>query len=369
MLKPASVFSLVSTHLVAAFALVGVLGMPALAQDSEAPPAEEVVEETPMTTEEKQAAAIALFGEGQKLLDAASYDEAVAKFEEAFALFPDPGLQVKIGEAYQRDGTAQRDYDKLRKAVEAYKKYVELVPEGETTDAINGRIGQIQESITAEDDRIARVADEETQAKLDEKLAKVAEEEERLAAKERQKSMQIVLLGGLMVGADQQVSGIIRVSGGGLLSWENFGFEGKVGIDGFLQVDQEQGVQARSFTLIDLGVRYGLKYRYMGPFVSGGASFGLFSGNPRERKLKNDSGSCGGGNCTIDLDKNIVGRLGFGYGFRATEKSTVALRLDVQGWFFSVDENQGTGKPHALDIEKPQTAIAVMLGLEFMRWL
>ncbi|MCP4445300.1 MAG: hypothetical protein GY811_08150 [Myxococcales bacterium] len=356
------------TSLAGALTLVGALGsfQSAMAQDAETPVAEE---EAPMTPEEKQKAAIALFGEGQKLLTEASYAEAVAKFEEAFELFPDPGLKVKVGEAYQRDGTEQRDYDKLRKAVEAYQKYVELVPEGEITTKILERINQLEESIQAEQERIERVADEATQAKLDDKLAREAEEEAILAKEQEKKSMQKVLLGGILAGADQQLSGILRFSGGGMLSWEKFALEARVGIDGFLRVDKEQGVQARSFTLIDIGARYGTQYRYIGPFVSGGASFGLFSGSPRERTLVSDDDSCGGGDCSFDMDKNISTRLAFGYGFEATDKSTVALRIEAQTWFFSVDSEQSIGNPNANDISKPQTAVAIMVGLEFMRWL
>ena len=339
---------------------------PAMAQEGGAPAVEE---EAPMTPEEKQKAAIALFTEGQKLLTDGKYAEAIAKFEEAFKLFPDPGLQVKIGEAYQRDGTEQRDFDMLRKSIEAYQKYVELVPEGETTTKILERINQLEESIQAEKERIERVADEATQAKLDEKRARDAEEKERLAKETLKNSMQKVLIGGILAGVDRQVSGILRFSGGGMLSWEKFALEARVGIDGFLRVDQEQGIQARSFTLLDVGARYGLNYRYVGPFVSGGASFGLFSGSPRERKLLDDADSCGGGDCSFDMDKNIATRLALGYGFKATDKSTVALRIEAQTWIFSVDEEQSIGNPNPNDISKPQTAVAVMFGLEFMRWL
>ncbi len=356
------------TSLAGALTLVGALGaiQPAMAQDAEAPAVEE---EAPMTPEDKQKAAIALFTEGQKLLTEEKYPESIAKFEEAFELFPDPGLQVKIGEAYQRDGTEARDYDKLRKSVEAYKKYVELVPEGDTTTKILERINQLEESIQAEEERIQRVADEKTQAKLDEKLAREAEEKERLAKEKEKKSMQMVLLGGILAGADQQLSGILRFSGGGMLSWEKFALEARVGIDGFLRIDQDQGIQGRSFTLIDVGARYGMNYRYIGPFVSGGASFGLFSGSPRERKLIDDADTCGGGDCSFDMDKNIATRLAFGYGFKATDKSTVALRIEAQTWLFSVDSEQSISNPNANDVSKPQTAVALMFGLEFMRWL
>ena len=358
------------TSLAGALTLVGALSaiQPAMAQDAEVPEAA-VEEEAPMTAEEKQAAAIALYGEGQTLLNDGKYAEAIAKFEEAFELFPDPGLQVKIGEAYQRDGTEQLDFDKLQLSVEAYKKYVELVPEGETTTQILDRINQIEESIQAEEVRKQRVADEETQAKLDEKLEKEAAEQELLALEKEKKSMQKVLIGGILAGADQDVSGIIRFNGGGMLSWEKFALEARVGIDGFLRVDQDKGVQGRSFTLIDLGARYGANYRYVGPFVSGGASFGLFSGSPRERKLVNNDKVCGGGDCSFDMDMNIATRLAFGYGFRATDKSTVALRIEAQTWFFSADSEQSIGNPAAVDIKGPHPSVAIMLGLEFMRWL
>lgn len=357
------------TSLAGALTLVGALGaiQPAMAQEAEAPVATE--EEAPLTAEEKQQQAIALFGEGQKLLEERSYPEAIVKFEAAFELFADPGLQVKIGEAYQREGTEQLDFEKLAKAIEAYNKYVELVPEGETTTKILERINQVQESINADEERKQRVADEETQGKLDAKLLKEAEEKERIALIAEKKSMQKVLIGGMMAGADQQLSGILRFSGGGMLSWEKFAVEARIGIDGFLRVDQDQGIQGRSFTLIDVGARYGAKYRFVGPFVSGGASLGLFSGSPRERKLVDDADTCGGGDCSFDMDKNIATRLAFGYGFRATDKSTVALRIEAQGWFFSVDEEQGIGNPNANDVSKPQRALALMVGLEFMRWL
>jgi hypothetical protein len=335
---------------------------PAPAPATPATPAE-------MTPEEKQAAATALFGEGQALAKEQKYEEAVAKFEEAFELFPDPGLQFMIGESYQLDGTENRDYDKLRKSIAAYKKYVELVPEGAGPDKARERIGQLEESVKAEEDRIARIADEEAQAKLDAELAAKKKEEIRLAKLAKRKTMQKVLTGGVLAGVDQQLSGILRMSGGGLLSWENFAFEGRIGIDGFLRVAPEQGLSARSFTLIDLGARWGANYRYIGPFVSGGASFGVFTGKPRERKLQDDDATCGGGDCAFNIDKNVSGRLAFGYGFRATEKSTVAFRLEVQGWMFSVDDEQEIGSPPAFDVEKPQTSIAVMAGLEFLRWL
>jgi hypothetical protein len=340
-------------------------------EEEAAAPATPGAPATPQTPEEKKAAAIALFTEGQALAKEQKYTEAIEKFDQAFELLPDPNLKFMIGEALQLDGTENRDYDKLRRAIESYKRYVELVPEGAGTNKANERIGQLEESVKLEEQRIARLADEEEQAKLDEQLAKDREEKIRLAKLAKRKTMQIVGTGAVLAGVDQQLSGILRMSGGGLLSWEKFAFEGRIGIDGFLRVDPEQGVSARSFTLLDLGARYGFNYRYVGPFISGGATFGIFTGKPRERKLTGDNDTCAasGGDCSFNIDKNVSGRLAFGYGFRASDKSTVAFRLEVQGWMFSVDDKQEIGSPPAFDVEKPQTSIAVMAGLEFMRWL
>ncbi len=339
--------------------------------EDEAAPATPDAPATPQTPEEKKAAAIVLFGEGRELAKEQKYDEAIKKFEEAFVLLPDPNLQFMIGEALQLDGTENRDYDKLRKSIEAYRRYVDLVPEGAGTDKANERIGQLEESVKQEEQRIARLADEEAQAKLDAELVIEKEEKKKQALLAKRKTMQIVGTGQVLAGADQLLSGILRMSGGGLLSWEKFAFEGRIGIDGFLRVDAEQGISARSFTLLDLGVRYGFNYRYVGPFISGGAGFGIFTGKPRERKLKDDNETCGfsGGNCSFNIDKNISTRLAFGYGFEASDKSTVAFRLEVQGWLFSVDDVQEIGSPPAFDVEKPQSSIAIMAGLEFMRWL
>ncbi len=371
MLKPGSKRSRFSLPFAgAAAALVISVSSPAFSQD--APPTEEgeppAVEAPAGPTPEKQAAAIERYKEGAALLAEKKYAEAIAKFEEAYENYPDIQIQIKIGEAFQRDGTESLDYDKLAKAVEAYKRFVAKVPEGETTDAVNGRIAEIEESIAAEEKRIQQEADDKKKEEEEVRLAEEAKIAKAKAKAELQKKMQIVLSGGLLAGSDMQLTGILRMSGGALLAWEKFAIEGKLGIDGFLQIDSEQGTRGRSFPVLDVGVRYGTKYRFVGPFVSGGASFGLLAGKPHERTLKNDDETCGGGTCTFDIDKAIAGRIGFGYGFRATETSTVALRVDLQGWLYSVDEEQG-GEVRASSVEKPQTGLAVMFGLEFMRWL
>jgi tetratricopeptide (TPR) repeat protein len=372
--------------LLAIASLAGALAFsaPALAQeagddaapaDDQAPADGEQPAEPELTPEQKQAKAVEIFKEGQALAKDGKYDEAVEKFEAAYALYQDPGILFLIGEAYQISGTEQRDFDVLQKSVDAYKKYLEAVPEGAGSDKARERITQLEESIDAERQRLQRIADEEAQAKLDAELAAKAEEEKRQRELAERKEMQVVLNAGAVFGADQQLSGILRMQGGALLSWEKFAIEGKVGIDGFLRVDEDQGVSARSLTLLDLGVRYGLNYRYLGPFFAAGASYGVFGGKPRERKLDDDMATCAGfdtgspGQCAFNIDANIATRVGFGYGFAASKKTTVALRLEAQYWLFSVDEEQETGSPPAFEVDKPQSAVAVLLGLEFLRWL
>ena len=159
---------------------------------------------------------------------------------------------------------------------------------------------------------------------------------------------------------------------GVLLGWGGFALEGHVAFDGFLRIRGDVGTSARSLSLFDLGLRYGFSgNRYVGPFVTAGGSFGLFSGKPRDRKLDGDTDTCAGfdkGRCSFSVNKNIGTRVGFGYGFRSSDDTTVAVRLDAMLWFFSVDDSQLASAPPAALVSKPQTDLAFLVGLEFMHW-
>jgi hypothetical protein len=363
-----------STHFSAVFFVLALLASPALAQEgggdddaANQPAANQPAPPTP----EQQKEATALFTEGQKLAGEKKYTEAIEKFEAAYKIYPDPALRFVIGEAFQLLGNEGPNYEYFRKAVESYKKYVELVPEGKLTDTANERIGTLEEAIAAEEQRIA---DEKAQAekeKQDEaEAARKAEEERKRKLLERQE-MQIAFGGNVLAGSDLELSAYLRMLGGAFLTWEHVALEARLGIDGMLRVDNDQGLSTNSFTLLDLGARWGANYHFVGPFVSGGASFGLFWGKPRERKVM-DSETCAGfenNTCPFDIDKNIVTRLAFGYGFSASERTTVAVRLETQLWFLSVDDEQGIGNPRAADVTKPQTTFAFLLGLEFLRWM
>lgn len=185
-----------------------------------------------------------------------------------------------------------------------------------------------------------------------------------------------VLDASVFAGVDQDVTAIGRAFAGGMWILGRFAPEAHVGFDGFLRLNGDAGVAARSFTLLDLGARYAFTSdRFIGPFVSAGGSFGLFTGKPHERKVDNDPETCMSApgapdSCAFRIDKNASARLGFGYGFASSDNATVAVRLDLNYWMFSVNdfEDQAPGSPVPRDIPRPQSSVSVMLGLEFIRW-
>ncbi|HEU5055949.1 MAG TPA: hypothetical protein VFU21_05470 [Kofleriaceae bacterium] len=331
----------------------------------------------PPTPEQKQKATAA-FQAGQEAEKAGNLDEAIAKYEEAFGVYPDPVLQLVLGEAHRKkadqamqgEGYAQA-VPEYEKAKAAYEKYLELAPQGKEAEAARNRIQVATVSLdNAKKALEKQKADEAKDAEREAEAAKKAEEERR-REQEAATGMQLALDGLLIAGIDQDVTAVARFMPGGMLGWGRFALEGHLSFEGFLRISNDKGVSARSVSL-DLGARYGFKSnRFVGPFVSGGGGFGLFGGIPRERKLDGDMATCGafeGGQCAFSIDKNISTRLGLGYGFEASRDTTVAVRLDAMYWFFSVDNEQDMGAPAAGQVDKPQTALAVLLGLEFLHW-
>lgn len=327
----------------------------------------------------EQVEAIKIFKEGQELEKAGKYDEAIAKYEEAFELFPDPGLYGRIAGAYQLKGNANNDFEAYRKAIEAYQKLLEVLPEGTdeaTINQINERITSLEEAIKAEEERKKKEEEDARQKKLEEERQRQEAELEKQRQKERFEGMRPAFDAMVVSGVDQDISAVARLIAGGFLGWGRFALEGHLAFEGFLRVDNTKGVSGRSVGL-DLGTRIGLGSgpNFRGPFLSLGGSFGLYGGKPRERKLADAMETCQGfdspedpGSCAFDIDKNITGRFGFGYGFAASDKTTVAARLDLTYWMFSVDGTQGAGSVPAARVDKPQGSFSVLLGLEFMRW-
>ncbi|HUH02254.1 MAG TPA: hypothetical protein VML75_09665 [Kofleriaceae bacterium] len=181
----------------------------------------------------------------------------------------------------------------------------------------------------------------------------------------------------VITGIDKDLTAVGRLLAGGMYGFGKFAPEAHIGFDGFLRIDPEKGIAARSFSL-DIGARYGFTSdRFTGPYVSGGASYGFFILKPHERKVVDSPEVCASANlpppnqddCTFRIDRNIAARLGFGYGFASGKKTTVGVRVDVHYWLLSLNDFEGVpGAPVPSMVERPQDTWSVLVGLEFMRW-
>jgi hypothetical protein len=183
-------------------------------------------------------------------------------------------------------------------------------------------------------------------------------------------------------GVDQELTVVGRLLAGGILVFDRIqvGLDAHLSFEGFLRIASDEGVAARSFGLLNLGARYGFRNaRFHGPYMAAGGGFGLFSGKPRERKIKGDIETCDSADipagepldqCTFAIDKNVNAHVGLGWGFASGKRTTVGVRLDFTYWLFSVAdfEDQPQGAPIPRQIPRPQDAWSVMIGLEFMRW-
>lgn len=184
----------------------------------------------------------------------------------------------------------------------------------------------------------------------------------------------------VMAGVDPDATVVVRLMGGGMWVLGRFAPEAHIGVDGFLRSAADKGISARAFNLIDLGARYGiLSERFIGPYVTVGGGFGLFTGKPHERKVVDAPDVCESADipegqpqdaCAYQIDKNISARFGIGWGFRSGPKTTVGVRLDVHYWLLSLSDYDPTrmGEPIPGMVPRPQQTFSVLIGLEFMRW-
>lgn len=323
--------------------------------------------------------AIEEFKKGQEADKAGDVDGALAHYETAFAAYPDPTLQLLIGEAHRKKGTAAMEGEGYEQAITefeaanaAFAKYMELAPEGAEVENAKKRIEVLTQGIKNANDAIAKQkADEQKEQEQTATAEKKAEEDRKLAI-EAEKGGRFALDGMVVAGVDQDTSAVARLMPGVLLQFGRFALEGHLSFEAFLRTQGDKGVSGRSVSA-ELGARYGFQSaRFTGLFASAGAGYGFFNGKPRERKLVDDMATCEGfdaaeeGACAFDVDRNISTRAGLGWGFEASKKTTVALRLDAMMWFFSVDGEQPQVPAGAVD--KPQRSIAVVLGLEFLHW-
>ncbi|ACY18638.1 hypothetical protein [Haliangium ochraceum] len=174
------------------------------------------------------------------------------------------------------------------------------------------------------------------------------------------------------VGIDDKGSAIGRVSAGGLMRFGKLAPEFHISLDGFLRTSDAQGTQALSLSIADIGVRYAfLDPSFVGPFGTFGLGYGLFIGGSNQITLDSDAESCAGfpdNDCSFDVNRQLTGRLGLGWGLGSGDDASMALRLDLSAWWYSVTDEQPPGKPIAEDVKKPHIALSVLLGLELLRW-
>jgi hypothetical protein len=180
----------------------------------------------------------------------------------------------------------------------------------------------------------------------------------------------------ISTGVDPDATAIGRLHAGGMLVFDDIklAVDAHLAFSAFLRIDDSKGIQARSFSPLNLGVRYAIRDKmFGGPYIAAGAGFGFLSGKPRERKVSDMETCATAGdtdNCTFDIKQQINTRLGLGWGFRAGKKITVGVRLDLTYFMFNVSpgEDQPRDAPIAREIPRPQGTWAVLIGLEFMRW-
>lgn len=109
------------------------------------------------------------FEQGRVYQDSGAYDDAIREYEKAYSLAPLPQLLFNIGQTERLKG------DKP-KAIEAYEKYLGLVPEGDASDEAREHIAALKLKIQVEEAEAARKRAEEEAAQ-----ARRREEEARRA--------------------------------------------------------------------------------------------------------------------------------------------------------------------------------------------
>jgi hypothetical protein len=197
---------------------------------------------------------------------------------------------------------------------------------------------------------------------------------------EREAAAQPAVDAAVLSGIDKDTTAIGRLLAGGIWSLGKFAPEAHIGFDGFLRINKDKGIAARQFSLINLGARYAFTSdRFVGPYLSIGGGFGIFTGKPHERKVEGDAVVCESANipdsqpqdqCVYRINKSVNGRIGFGYGFQSGKKTTVAARVDFHMWMLSLNdfEDQPNGAPVPNMVDRPVTTWTLTVGLEFMRW-
>jgi tetratricopeptide (TPR) repeat protein len=100
-------------------------------------------------TPPQRKAAKAHFDQGRAFYDAGAWSDAVREYEQAFAIVPLPELLFNIGQAYRMHG------DKL-KAIEAYRRYLDRMPDGPLAEDARNHVAALGLRIQVEEAEAAR---------------------------------------------------------------------------------------------------------------------------------------------------------------------------------------------------------------------
>lgn len=160
----------------AAFALAAGT-LPAAAQPKPAPAKKPAPAPAPSPEDEARAKAASHFKQGQAYFKLEDYDRAIAEYQAAFDLSPEPSLIFNIGLCHVRANRSEE-------ALASFKRYLELAPDGPVSEEAREEVARLTPIIEkAAADREAKAAAErEAQQKAEEEQRREAE---RRAARER----------------------------------------------------------------------------------------------------------------------------------------------------------------------------------------
>jgi hypothetical protein len=80
------------------------------------------------------------YASGTKQYDMGHWDEAIAEFEKAYDLRPDPSFLYNLAQAHRRKGD-------LKRALDLYKNFALKLPKGQQRDEVEEKIAAVQKQI------------------------------------------------------------------------------------------------------------------------------------------------------------------------------------------------------------------------------
>src|SRR5690554_206390 len=135
--KEIATLSALATPLLMAAALGGAtLGLAATAQAQEPVPKAGSVS----SDEEIAKQVLSLIREANAAFDAGNYTEAANKYEQAYALYPDPSILVRLGKTAEKTGDTS-------KALGYYNEFVRLLPDDPTSAELATTIANLEKSV------------------------------------------------------------------------------------------------------------------------------------------------------------------------------------------------------------------------------